>query len=256
MYNNLDKKEYQRTLKNLEKLGLTEKESLIYVYLLGRSVEVGSSKIVTATSLHGQYVYDALGSLEGKGLVKHVIKNGRKKWSASPLNRLESLVEEKRIIANDVKDVLEKISIHQHEQEFEVYQGEDQFVTHELQMVEEAEIDSWRDIIGGQGSRFAEVLGETRELYNQKSTEKRIKTRFIGTMEQYEYLKETKVSRPNFDYRIMPGFHTSAVSTTIYPNAVLFQIYGSPILVFKIRSKIIASNYKTFFESLWGLCSK
>lgn len=254
MKQNLDKKGNELLLKNLEKLGLTEKEARVYVYLVGRTMEIGSSKIVSATGLHGQYVYTALESLENKGLVKHVIKNNRKKWSANPPVRLESLVDEKRIVANTVRDTLEKMFAHQIEQEFEVYQGEDQFVANEFQMVEEAEKDSFIDIIGGEGSKFPELLGESRGLYNEKSLEKNITVRYIGTTEQKDYLEKTKTSRRNFDFRIMPGFNKSSVSTSIFPKSIQFQIYGDPVLVFKIKSEQIAQDYRTFFESLWGLC--
>lgn len=251
-----DEKGRKRLLKNLEKLGLTEKESRIYVYLIGRTAEIGSSKIVEATKLHGQYVYTALESLEGKGLVKHVIKNNRKKWSANPPVRISSLVEEKRMIANEIQDTLGKMFARQHEQEFEVYQGEDQFVANELQAIDEAEQGSSIDIIGGEGDRFSELLGENRRLYNEKSIAKDIQVRFIGTSEQRDYLETTKKSRPNFDFRIMPGFNKSSVSTSIHQKAVQFQIYGDPVLVFKIKSEHIAQNYRTFFESLWELCGK
>ncbi|MEK7144537.1 MAG: helix-turn-helix domain-containing protein [Patescibacteria group bacterium] len=250
-----DEKGNRRLLQNLEKIGLSEKESRIYLYLIGREVEVGSSKIVAATKLHGQYVYTALGSLEGKGLVKHVIKNGRKKWSANPPARLDSLIEEKRMVANEARDTLERMFTHQREQEFEVYQGNDQFVTNEFQMIEEAEQDSFIDIIGGEGSRFRELLGEERGLYNEKSLAKNIMVRFIGTIDQKNYLEETKKKRQNFDFRIMPGFNRSSVSTSIYPKHIQFQIYGDPVLVFKIKSEQIARDYRTFFESLWNLCS-
>ena len=255
MKQNLDKKWNGLLLKNLEKLGLTEKEARIYIYLIGRTMEIGSSKIVSATGLHGQYVYTSLYSLENKGLVKHVIKNNRKKWSANPPARIESLVEEKRMVAHRVRDTLEKLFIRQHEQEFEVYQGEDQFVANELQMVEEAGQNSFIDIIGGEGSRFATLLGEDRGLYNEKRAEKNIIVRFIGTSEQKDYLEATKKSRPHFDFRIMPGFTKSSVSTSIYPKTIQFQIYGDPVLVFKIKSEPVAQNYRTFFESLWGLCA-
>lgn len=251
-----DEKENKRLLGNLEKLGLTEKEARIYLYLIERTAEVGSSKIVTGTSLHGQYVYTALESLEGKGLVKHVVKNNRKKWSANPPARITSLVEEKRMVAHEVQDTLERMFARQHEQEFEVYQGEDQFLTNELQMIEEAEKDSYIDIIGGEGDRFSELLGDSRRLYNSKGIEKNIMVRFIGTSDQREYLEKVKASRPNFEFRIMPGFNKSNVSTSIYPKDIQFQIYGDPVLVFKIKSEHIAKDYRTFFESLWELCGK
>ncbi len=254
MKQTLDKKEDRQLLNSLAKLGLTEKEARVYVYLIGRTQEVGSSKIVSATNLHGQYVYTALESLQNKGLVKHVIKNNRKKWSANPPVRIISLVDEKRIVANSVRDTLEKMFVHQMEQEFEVYQGEDQFIANEFQMIEDAEQNSYIDIIGGEGNTYARLLGDDRRLYNEKSIAKNINVRFIGTKEQKEYLEKTKSSRPHFDFRIMPGFNTSKVSTSIYPNHIQFQIYGDPVLVFKLKSAHIAHDYRTFFESLWKLC--
>jgi sugar-specific transcriptional regulator TrmB len=252
----LDKNKDKTLLQNLEKLGLTEKEGRIYIYLVGRPQEIGASKIVSATKLHGQYVYTALESLEEKGLVKHVIKSNRKKWSANPPMRISSLVEEKRIIAHGVQDTLEKLFVRPTGQEFEIFQGEAQFVANEFQMIEEADRDSFIDIIGGEGSRFRELLGEDSRLYNEKSIGKNIMVRYIGTEEQRDYLARTKDNRPNFDFRIMPGFTKSAVTTSIYPKVIQFQIYGDPVLVFKIKSDHVAKEYRVFFESLWQLCEK
>lgn len=248
----LDKK----LLENLGKLGLSSKESEVYLYLMARDIEVGTSKIIQGTGLHGQYIYTALDSLEKMGLVKHVVKNGRKKWSGTPPNRIESLVDEKRIIANQVKDSLELLFKKSAEQEFEVYQGEDQFVTHELAMIEQAPENGTIDIIGGEGDKFQSLLGDERRNYNKLNLDKKIMIRFIGTQEQEEYLKRVKATREYFDYRIMPGFNKSNISTSIHTHAILFQIYGNPILVFKIKSEEITNGYRTFFDSLWNLCEK
>ncbi len=257
MSKNLDKKELRTLFTNLEKLGLSEKESQVYLFLLGRELEVGSSKIVLATKLHGQYVYDALAKLEEKGLVKHLIKNGRKKFLANPPSRIDSLVEEKRLIANDVRDKLESLFQRKGEQEFEVYQGEDQFIAHEFSMIGEATQGSKIMIIAGMGDKFTEIMGEAhRRPYNAAALAKDIAVLYIGTSDQEEYLSSVKKRRPLFDYRIMPGLHTSSVSTSIHENSVLFQVYGNPLLVFKIKSKQIADDYKLFFESLWKLCEK
>ncbi len=241
---------------NLEKLGLTPKEIEVYIYLIQRSQEVGTSKIILSTGLHGQYVYMSLDSLEKKGLVKHAVKNGRKKWSSNPPNRIESLVEEKRIIANQVKDALELLSVKPNDQEFEVFQGEEQFLTNEFNMIEEANEGDTVDIIGGKEDVFMKLLGERRREYNAKGVEKKIEIRFIGTEEQREYLEKVKRSRTFFNYRIMPGYNNSNISTSIHKRATLFQIYGDPVLVFKLKSEAIASNYRTFFDSLWNLCKE
>lgn len=182
-----------------------------------------------------------------------MIKNGRKKWSSNPPNRIESLVEEKRIVANQVKDHLELLFKKSAEQEFEIFQGEDQFVTNEFSMIEEAPDGGVIDIIGGKGDKFQSLLGDERTDYNNLSLTKNIRIRFIGTESQRTYLENVKKTRTLFDFKILPGFNESIVSTSIHSNAILFQVYGSPILVFKIKSKDISNNYRTFFDSLWNV---
>jgi sugar-specific transcriptional regulator TrmB len=249
MIKNLDK----TILSDLEKLGISLKEGRVYLFLMAREAEVGTSKIIQGTGLHGQYVYSALESLEKKGLVKHVVKNGRKKWSGSPPNRISSLVEEKRMVANRVEDELKQLFTKSAAQEFEVFQGEEQFLINEFAMLEEAPENGTLDIIGGEGDQFRTLLGEERRSYNAVGIEKKIQIRFIGTKEQEEYLKKVKASREYFEYKILPGFNKSNVSTSIHTSVLLFQVYGNPLLVFKIKSKNIADNYRTFFDSLWNM---
>src|ERR1700690_3301807 len=88
-------------VKKLVDSGLSEKESRVYFALLPYR-DIGSSKIIRATGLHGQFVYDALERLEKLGLAKHVIQNGRKKFSANSPRRILSLVEEKKLLAQSV----------------------------------------------------------------------------------------------------------------------------------------------------------
>lgn len=254
MDENRDKKIQTALLKNLEKLGLTDKEARVYVYLVGRTAEVGTSKIVAATRLHGQYIYNALESLEEKGLVRHVVKNNRNKWSANPPARISFLIEEKRMLAHSIEGTLEKLFVRRIEQDFEVFQGEDQFVTNELAMMRDIEPQSSLCIIGGEGSRFSKLLGNSRRLYNEMSVEKEVSVRYIGSSDQQAFLENVRDSRPFFEYRIMPNFQKSSVSTSIYPDTILFQIYGDPLLVFKIRNKRVAQEYQQFFDALWKLC--
>lgn len=241
---------------NLERLGLNEKEIRVYIYLIARPIEVGSTKIVDATRLHGQFVYNALYALEAKGLVKHVVKNGRKKWMANPPSRITALVEEKRMVAHETKDMLERLFARKEEQDFEVYQGERQFVTHELEQIEQEVTGSWRDIIGGRGDMYAQTMQDAIDLYREQNKKKNIHTRFIGTSEQLTYLKKTKQSIKFFDYRILPGMGACPLTVVIRPASIVFQIYGDPVCIFKLKSSEVAQNYRTFFDALWNVCSK
>lgn len=247
-----DKKDESEVIQKLEKLGLSRKDASVYLFLLQRTSEVGSSKIILGTGLHSQYVYNSLQTLEERGLVKHVIKNGRKKWSANSPRRIESLVEEKRIVANEVLGKLEAIFTRRHEQDFEVFQGEDQFVAHQFQLLQEAKDGDYLDVIG-LGDQFPKILGERRYDYNSQSVEKGRVVRFIGAEDQEEYLRGVKEKLQNFDYRILPGFHGGTVATSIRPESISFQIYGTPLLCFTIRSEQLAKDYRKFFEALWEL---
>ena len=104
-------------LENLRKLGLSDKEAVVYTSLLGLG-EVGSSKIIKNAELHGQFVYQALESLEEKGLVQHVIKRGRKKFSAKNPQVLRRLVEQQKTIADEVAAKLQELMVLPPEQRF------------------------------------------------------------------------------------------------------------------------------------------
>lgn len=250
-----DKKELKEIYNNMGKLGLDEKESKVYIYLLGLDKEVGTSKIVENTRLHGQYVYDALNQLESLGMVKHLSIGERKKWLANAPDRLNILVEEKKVIANTLTDQLNMLYTKKHEQDFEIYQGDTQFIANEFNMIDEASHGSSILIITGKGDKFSEKLSEQRRPYNAKAIDKRIIIKYIGSEDQREYLEWVKQKRQYFDYRILPGLSSSSVSTSIHEKAVLLQVYGEPLLVFKLKSKQIADDYRSFFDALWKVCS-
>src|SRR3990167_6740891 len=130
----IDGIESKNLVKRLGDLGLSEKEARVYIALLPYS-DIGSSKLIRATRLHGQFVYDALEKLEQLGLARHVIQNGRKKFSANSPKRILSLIEEKKLSAQSVVRQLQDRFAGAHEQDFEVLQGVNAFVAHQLPMI-------------------------------------------------------------------------------------------------------------------------
>ncbi|MFS6744375.1 helix-turn-helix domain-containing protein, partial [Staphylococcus aureus] len=87
--------EYKDIVRDLESLGLKAKEALVYISLLELG-EVGSSHIAKKTGLHTQFIYMALDALEKHGLTQHVIRRGRKKFSAKHPQALVRLVEQQK----------------------------------------------------------------------------------------------------------------------------------------------------------------
>src|SRR3989344_8484323 len=157
----IDEKEL---IKQLQDLGLSEKEAHVYLALLPKP-DVGSSALIRATGLHGQFVYDALQKLEDRGLARHAVVRGRKKFSANPPERLLALLREKELAAAAVVRVLEERYAGKQEQSFEVFQGVEAVVAHEFQLLKETPEGSRVDIIGAGEDLYAQMLGSTFDEY-------------------------------------------------------------------------------------------
>jgi len=246
----IDEKIDDSLLKKLEELGLSQKESRVYLALLPRR-DTGTSKIIRATGLHGQFVYDALERLEKLGLAKHVTQNGRKKFSANTPNRLVALIDEKKLAAHSIARELQSRFQGAHEQDFEVYQGHDAFVAHEFQLMEKMPEGCTIDILGGGGGSYVGIIGEQMDEFENIRNRRGIKIRYISAAGQGESLKKMAASRRNFEYRIFPYLENGLIDTDIWPGTLVLQFYGDPILSFTLTSKEIAASYSQFFEALW-----
>lgn len=241
-------------LKKLEELGLSEKESRVYLALLPRQ-DTGTSNLIRATGLHGQFVYQALARLEELGLAKHVIQNGRKKFSASSPARLLSLVEEKKLSAQSVVRQLETMFAGKHEQSFEVYQGQSAFVAHEFELLRSMPEDGVICVLGGGGDKYVGLIGEEIDEYERLRIEKRVTVRYISTAGDHAYLRVMAQARSYFEYRVLPQA-APGVDTDILADKVVFQLYGNPVVSFTFTNKEIADGYRRFFEVLWNLSTK
>ncbi|MFA5188984.1 MAG: helix-turn-helix domain-containing protein [Patescibacteria group bacterium] len=250
----LDEKQKSKLSKNLTSLGLSEKESLVYLALIELG-EVGSSKIIIHTGLHGQYVYDALNKLEEKGLIQHIIKNGRKKFIAKSPNILVNLITRQQLLAQETAKRLAELAVMPEEQKSETFAGAESYVANEFELLNNTEDNNQLLIIGGKGDHFAAEMGEGLKQYEKIRVQKKIIIRYIGSQEQKEELENLKKSRKYFEYKILPGLFTGLVNTNIWPETINFNIYGSPVTSFVVYNKKIAQGYHQFFEVLWKMAS-
>jgi len=247
---NIDEISDKELVKKLEHLGLNEKESRVYLALLPRQ-DTGSSKLIRATGLHGQFVYDALEHLEELGLAKHVVQNGRKKFSANTPKRLVSLIDEKRLAAHSIAHELQNRFQGAHEQDFEVYQGKDAFVAHEFELMETMPEGCTLDLLGGGGNTYVGIIGEEMDEFEKIRNSRGIKLRYISAAGQGDSLRKMAASRKNFEYRVFPHLQKGMIDTDIWPDRLILQFYGEPVLSFCLTSKEIANSYRQFFEALW-----
>ncbi len=249
---NIDKNENGEIKADLKSLGLGEKEGIVYVALLGLG-ETGSSKIIKKTELHGQFVYTALESLEQKGLVQHLLKRGRKKFSAKNPKMLVQLIDRQKRMAEEVAEKLNEMILIPARNEFEVFQGKESYMAHELDLLNQAPEECELLIIGGAGDKFSENMEDEIRAYEKIRLAKKISIRYLGSADQKEHLEKSKKTRQFFNYHVLPGLFTGMVNTNIWPEAIGFNIFGEPVTNFTISSRVIAGSYKQFFETLWKL---
>jgi sugar-specific transcriptional regulator TrmB len=183
MSENVDEKGGNKYLKSLVKIGLTEKESVVYLSLLQLG-EVGSSKIIDHTGLHGQFVYDALKGLDKHELIQVVKRNGRKKFSALNPRSITNLIDSKKRIAEDLATKLQNFYIPPKDQSLEMIQGDESYIEHEFELLQKARPDSELLVIGGSGDSFIKIMWSKLQKYEEQRLAKSIKIRYVGSEQQ------------------------------------------------------------------------
>ena len=254
---NIDQINREKVIKELGDLGLSEKEAKVYLALLPRR-GTGSSKLVQATGLHKQFVYTALYRLEGMGLAKHVIENGRKKFSPVTPKRLLSIAEEKRLAAQATAQKLQMWFSGAHEQDFEVLQGAGAFISHQLSLIEKAPEGSVINVISGPNDKYFSTFGEEgmADEYERLRIKKKIRVRYLGGTSVREKLAEMEKWREYWTYRAFRGLSTGMVDMGIWPDCIVLNVFGDPLLSFVITGKEVSDGYREFVEGIWKLSSK
>lgn len=250
-----DKDQFANIQEQLQKLGLTQHQSSVYIALLNLG-QVGSSKIIQMTGLHGQYVYQALYDLEEKGLVGHIIYNGRKRFQAKHPQVLNQIAEAQKDIASNVVTQINGFLSLPPPQQFDIYQGEDSYVRYEFQSLMAAEKGILLCIIGGDGDLFMKIMGARLPEYERIRVRKEIQIRYLGSISQKSELTLMKKEREFFESRVLPGLFTGLVNTNIWQNHIGLNLFGNPILCFTISNTQVADSYRGFFNTLWELGTK
>lgn len=237
----------------LLKLGLDKNEAMTYLSLL-KLGEVGASKIVKDTSLHGQTVYNALDNLESKNLIKFTLINGRKKFSAQSPSILIDLIEKQKTIATDIAEDIEKRFSTVDIQSIEIIKGKESFISLEFKLLEECHNGSEILVFGGPGDSYIKNLGRNFNEYEYKRKKKEVAVKYLGIKEQEQYLRNSVNERYQFDYRILSGVLSGVTNLCVFDNStVAIYLYDETVTLIIIRNKKVAKSYADFFESLWKI---
>lgn len=248
--------EHQSLIDDLIAWGLSKVEAEVYVYLLQKVGESGGSKIALGTGLHRQYVYVALEKLIGLGLIEAVTFGKHKKYKARAPLEIEKITRKRSIEANDLVHELDKISAIHNDQDFEVLQGAKQIQQYEMDYAESAEPGEEQFIIGGYSRGFQEVMGDSLEEYIETEFKRGIKVYYLGNEDELDLYKKYIGVSPNQEYRFMKELPQGVTHLVVRKDTVSFFSFLTPPLVYVIKSKTVAENYKQFFMMLWNMAGE
>ncbi len=245
-------------LKLLEKVGLTEGESKVYVALL----ETGQSaitEIVKKSGVSTSKSYDILHRLEEKGLVSHVIIRGVKYFKAASPQRLKEILEEKskevEQTINQIEEVIPQLIAKQKakegDEEAEIFVGMKGLISvfnEETEWMNKSKEISY--VIGATtGGRAGKQVDEFFRRIQAKRDKLKLKTKFVFNEKMrggFPYLEKSKFCSIRY---IDVGSEMTSIN--LFNDKTVIAIYSKRPFLFVITSKDVAQDFREYFKALW-----
>lgn len=240
----------------LSTFGLTENDSSVYLYLLKKGTEAAGSKIANAVGLHRQYVYNSLEKLLSLQLIENIKVGKRSVYKALPPYQLTKIAKQKLERAAELEKELNLLSSVGHEQDFEVYVGERQVDDFEITILNEMKENEVQYIIGGSTQAFMEFFDNRYEEYADIAKKKKLVSYYVGCQNDESYVHRVKKAHYQFHAKILPDLPKTLISTVVRFDTVTIYSFAKPHIVYVLKSKIVADDYKKFFDMLWNLPGK
>ena len=203
-------------------------------------------------------MYESLNNLISKGLVTYnVQKDGRHFTAADPSKFIELEQEREKRIKSLVPQ-LQKLQITEKEEaKTAVYEGFEGWKTAFKKIVDDCPVDGTIYITG-----FSEEPYKLKSLrtfllnLNLKSAQKRQKLKILLESSVQETLGKDRESERYSEVRYMPEGYISPAAMDIFDDYVYMFVWGEKPLVFMIKNKKMAENFKKHHHFLWSIAEK
>jgi hypothetical protein len=201
-------------------------------------------------------VYDALHELNTKGLISTVNSGRSTKYIAGSPDILLRDIEKKRVDTLDSVQKLLELYNKTPAGLVEITTGITAVQESEWVTLENMNNGDYLDIIGGAGTSFLDLMGESISSYEKMHKEKNIKFRYITSRGDTDYLTApTQGLATGREIRYLETIN-DAINICIRPGSVSFNIYDPEIMVLRVKSEAAVISQKALFEILWNVASK
>ena len=234
-------------LRTLEELGLTLAESKVYLALLKKGPSL-AGVITREVGVHRRTVYDILHRLIAKGLVSHIIMNGKRHFEAVNPDRLVELLKEKE---DNLKLMLPELRglyrTTKEKKEVLFFRGKQS-----LKTVFDDQLKEGKEILFmGKGVNVNEILKYYFQRFDLKRVEKNIPIKMVFNAEATKLPFIKKI--PLAEIKYIENWNYSAMSTYIYGNNVSIVIWSEDPIAILVRQKEMADGFRNYFEILWNV---
>jgi sugar-specific transcriptional regulator TrmB len=226
----------------LKKLGLSEEEISIYLFLLQKGATKATT-VARALANARTTTYRFLDSLHEKGLISSAIENGTTMYTAvHPTHILELLDEKKSEVEQILPELLKITSLAAEETKVELYRGVEGTKT---VMREIARVKKPYTIFGEIDTFFQKAPVFCYQWAKAVEANK-MKGRILCARQKPFYVT------PYEDIRFAPKELISNITTGTYGDVTAQFIWSDPIYVIVIRSAAVTKSAEDVFNHVWG----
>lgn len=231
----------EKVRKVLESLGFSPNEIKVYLTLNDK----GSSKagkIAKLAKIDRSSCYNALKSLQEKGLVSYVMIGKVKHFQVAGPRRLLEYVKEQE---KDVKGILPELQDRHERSKVEgqvrLFKGKKGIKTIFMDIIRTGK----NNYVFGSEGQFSERLTDFAYKFDLLKKENNIHTRLIIRKGREEVDSKTS------EYKYLPNISESPAVTNIYGNKIAILIWTDEPEGIIIENKAAAKAYKSYFDFMW-----
>ncbi len=238
----------------LKEFGLTPTETKAYLALL-KLGETTVPEVVRKTGLHKPNSYNALNSLEKKGLVSQIRKEHKLFYSALNPEKLFGILESKKEDLNSVFPALKQFyQAKKTKREVNVLSGREGIKT----IFGDIERSGKDIFLVGSAMQIFSVLG-----YNALQLLKRLKKKNIAIKALMADKEETRKQIEELQKAVNIGnvkFYSekyfTPVSFMAYSNRMIMLLWEDEPLIIWIKDGQLAKTFRNYFEMIWRVAKK
>ena len=236
----------------LASLGLTQNEARVYLALSSLGLAT-ATKISSMSKVHRVNVYDAIEKLKKRGLISHVINEGKKYFQATSPQNLLNILKEKEIMLQSILPQLELNEKLGHDKsDVEIQEGVSairNLFLHYLDMNEDIlDFGATKNAINLLGQSFQNTIHQRRIKQKQRM----LHIYNADAMERIKYLNTLPYTEARY---LLPEL-TIPVCTRICGNEMSITHWTEKPVTIIIRNSQMAEAYKKYFWILWEISKK